>query len=80
MKSCASLRAFWSPPRAEPGCVHIHLYQSIREPMVFFIHSEWVDEEAFNRHPEFPHMRRFLSVIDDGITEPLVAARTREIG
>ena len=32
------------PTRAEPGCLRIHLYESTRSPLVYFIHSEWTDE------------------------------------
>ena len=40
------------PTRAEPGCVRIHLYESTREPLAYFIHSEWIDEEAFEEHAQ----------------------------
>jgi hypothetical protein len=30
------------PTRAEPGCIRIHLYESTRDPLAFFIHSEWI--------------------------------------
>ena len=40
------------PTRAEPGRVRIHLYESTREPLAYFIHSEWIDEEAFEEHAQ----------------------------
>src|ERR1035438_487633 len=68
------------PTRAEPGCVRIHLYESTREPLFYFIHSEWIDERAFDAHAELPHIRRFLGLVDDLITHPLQAVRTKQIG
>jgi quinol monooxygenase YgiN len=68
------------PTRAETGCVRIHLYQSTRDPLAFFIQSEWIDEQAFDAHAEMPHMRRFLSLVDELIAHPLQAVRTKQIG
>ena len=68
------------PTRAEAGCVRIHLYESTRDPLVFFIHSEWTDEAAFDAHAELHHMRRFLGLVDELITHPLQAVRTKQIG
>ena len=68
------------PTRAEPGCTGIQVYESIREPITFFIHSFWVDEEAFNLHSELPHVKRFVGSASDLITHPIQAARTKRIG
>lgn len=68
------------PTRAEPGCLRIHLYESTRGPLTYFIHSEWIDEPAFDAHAELPHMRRFLGLIDELITHPLQAMRTKQVG
>jgi quinol monooxygenase YgiN len=68
------------PTRAEPGCVRIHLYESTRGPLIYYIHSEWIDEPAFDAHAELPHMRRFLGLIDELITHPLQAMRTKQVG
>jgi quinol monooxygenase YgiN len=32
------------PTQAEIGCFAIRVFESLREPLVFAIHSEWVDE------------------------------------
>ncbi len=68
------------PTRAEAGCIRIHLYESMRDPPLFFIHSEWTDEAAFDAHAELPHMKRFLGLVDELITHPLQAVRTKRIG
>ena len=68
------------PTRAEAGCVRIHLYESTGEPLVYFIHSEWIDELAFEAHAELPHMRRFLGLAGELLTHPVQAVRTTRIG
>jgi len=67
------------PTRAEPGCIRIHLYESTRHPLAFFIHSEWTDDAAFDTHAQLPHMKRFLGLVGEFITHPLQAVRTKQI-
>jgi quinol monooxygenase YgiN len=67
------------PTSAEPGCLRIHLYESIREPLAFFIHSEWTDEAAFDAHAKLPHMMRFLGLLPDLISHKVQAVRTKQI-
>ncbi len=67
------------PTRAEIGCVAIYLFESLREPFVFAIHSEWVDEAAFELHAELPHTLRFLKAAENLLTHPVKGLRTREI-
>ena len=74
------LQLVLEPTRAEPGCVRIHLYESTRDPCVFFIHSEWIDQAAFDAHVEQPHTQRFVSAVEDLIAYPLQAVRTKQIG
>jgi quinol monooxygenase YgiN len=31
------------PSRAEVGCLRIDVFESLREPTLFAVHSEWVD-------------------------------------
>ena len=67
------------PTRAEPGCIRINAFESTRGPCCFYIHSEWIDEPAFDAHAELPHTMHFLSRLDDLITHPLHVVRTRQI-
>jgi quinol monooxygenase YgiN len=64
------------PTRTEPGCMRIHFYESIRGPLIYFIHSVWIDEAAFEAHAELPHTRRFVGVVGDLIANPFQAVRT----
>jgi quinol monooxygenase YgiN len=68
------------PTRAEAGCVAIQIFESLREPFVFAIHSEWVDEAAFELHAQLPHTVRFLEAAKKLLTHPVEGLRSREIG
>jgi len=67
------------PTRAEPGCNRIHLYEALRDPLVFYIHSEWVDEAAFDVHAKLPHVTRFLGLVGGLVTHRVQSVRTKEI-
>jgi quinol monooxygenase YgiN len=64
---------------AEPGCRAIAAYRSIRDPRLFWIHSRWIDEAAFEIHAELPHTVRFLERVQLLIDHPLEVTRTRPI-
>ncbi len=67
------------PSRAEPGCAAMHVFASIHAPLTFAIHSEWVDEAAFEVHAQLPHTLRFLRAAERLLTHPVQGLRTREI-
>ena len=54
------------PTRAEPGCLRIHLYESTREPLVWFIHSWWTE--------------RFAAAAEPLLIHPIQAVHTRQAG
>ena len=68
------------PSRAEKGCVRIDVFESLREPTVFEIHSEWVDEAAFEYHAQLPHTVRFLKAAEELLTHEVRGWRTQQIG
>jgi len=55
-----ALREVVPPSRQEEGCLSIHAFRSIRDPHVFYIHSRWKDEAAFDTHAKLPHTARFI--------------------
>ena len=67
------------PSRAEPGCLAIHVFESLHEPQLFAIHSEWADEAAFNLHAQLPHTVRFLAAAERLLSHPVQGLRTRQI-
>lgn len=68
------------PTREEPGCLALQDFQSLRDPRLFFVHSRWKDEVAFERHATLPHTVRFLERVQRLIDHPLDVTRTRAIG
>jgi quinol monooxygenase YgiN len=55
-----ALRAVLGPSREESGCVRIEAYRARRGGRVFYIHSTWKDEAAFEYHATLPHTVKFL--------------------
>jgi len=66
--------------RTETGCIAIRAFESLREPPVFEIHSEWVDEAAFELHARLPHTVRFLAAARNLLPHPVEGLRTSQIG
>ena len=67
------------PSRAEAGCLSIDVFESVREPRLFAIHSVWVDEEAFERHAGEPHTVRFIQAAEPLLAHAIDGMRTRWI-
>ncbi len=76
----AALRDVVAPTRDEPGCVAIDAYRATADPALFYIHSRWIDEAAFDRHAGLPHTVRFLERVRVLIDHPLEVTRTTAIG
>lgn len=68
------------PSREEPGCLSIQAFRSTRDPRLFYIHSRWKDEAAFERHAGLPHTRRFVERLEPLIDHPLDVTRAERIG
>jgi quinol monooxygenase YgiN len=68
------------PTRAEKGCLSIRVLESVRETRVFAIHSEWVDEAAFDLHAKMPYTLRFVDAAEKLTGQPVKGLRSREIG
>ena len=74
-----AMREVAGPTREEPGCLGVHYYRSIRDPRLFYVHSRWTDEAAFDRHVGLPHTERFVERVEKAIEQPLEATRARPI-
>lgn len=68
------------PTRAEAGCLRYEAFESVRDPGAFAIHSEWVDEAAFEAHSRMPHTVRFVTAAERLLGRPVEGLRGREIG
>ena len=74
-----ALQDVLAPSREEPGCLSFHLFRSMRDRRLFYIHSRWRDEAAFQTHAELPHTARFLERVDALLDQPRDVARTELI-
>jgi len=68
------------PTRAEAGCLSGQVFRSIRDPLLFYVHSRWRNEAAFERHAEEPHTVRMLARVEPLIDHPLDVTRSTPIG
>jgi quinol monooxygenase YgiN len=76
----AALVDVLAPTREEPGCLGIRAFRSIRDPRLFYIHSRWTDEAAFDQHGGLPHTARFVQRVEAVIDHPLDVTRAEPIG
>jgi quinol monooxygenase YgiN len=75
----ATLREQVGTVRAEPGCLAIAAYCSLRDPLLFWIHSRWTDEAAFQIHADLPRTQRFIARMEALSDQPPDVTRTRAI-
>ena len=61
------------------GCITHEAYRSTRDPSLFFIHSRWVDEAAFEEHLKMRHTIRFAEHIEPLLDHELQVTRTRPL-
>jgi quinol monooxygenase YgiN len=69
-----------APSREEPGCLSIDAFRSIHDPRLFYIHSSWKNEAAFEIHASLSHTVRFIRRVESLIDHPLDTTRTEKIG
>jgi len=74
-----ALHEVLGPTREEPGCLNINAFRSTRDPRLFFIHSRWTDEAAFDHHALLAHTVRFIERIEQLVDQPPEIARTQLI-
>ena len=71
----AAIREVSVPTRAEAGCLDYQAFRSTRDPALFFIHTRWQDEAAFEQHAVLPHTVRFLATVEPLIDHALDVTR-----
>ena len=65
-----AILAVSGPTCAEADCVSFQAFQALGDDHLFFIHSVWSNEAAFEQHTTLPHTVEFISVIDNLIDQP----------
>jgi quinol monooxygenase YgiN len=73
----AALREVVPPTRAEAGCLGLNTFRSTRDPQLFYLHSQWVDEAAFDHHAGLSHTVKFIETVGPLIDHEFDLARTR---
>lgn len=68
------------PTRMEPGCLDYQVFQSVRDPDEYCLHTRWRDRAAFEQHAGLPHTVRFLATVEAVIDHPFHASLTRQVG
>jgi quinol monooxygenase YgiN len=68
------------PTREEEGCLNVHAFRSKRDPHIFYIHSRWKSEEAFEIHAGLPHTVNFIETMERLIDQPIDVTRTELLG
>ena len=77
--SAAAMREAAPAVRAESGCLGIEYFRSTRDPALFYIHSRWLDEAAFELHANLPHTLQFLERVEPAIDHELQVARVSRL-
>ena len=75
----AALREVVPPSRDEPGCLGIHAFRSTRDARLFYIHSRWKDEAAFETHAGLPHTIRFIARVEPLLDHALDVTRAERL-
>jgi quinol monooxygenase YgiN len=73
------MREMLAPVRTEAGCLAIDVFQSTRDKRLFYVHSHWIDEAAFEDHARLPHTVRFVERVQRLIDHPLEVTRSRPL-
>lgn len=60
----------------EAGCIDIHAFRAIGDPRLFYVHSRWKDEAAFDLHATLPHTVYFVETVEKLIDHELEVTRT----
>ncbi len=79
VKVAARLSEQVAGTRSEPGCLQIGAYRSLSDPRLFWIHSRWVDEAAFQAHADLPRTHRVVEETQRLIDHPFEVTRASAI-
>lgn len=74
-----AMREMLPPVRAEVGCLAINVFRATRDSRLFYIHSRWRDEAAFDFHATLPHTLAFLARVEPLIDHDLDVTRATPI-
>jgi len=73
----AAMRQVIAHTREEPGCRVIGGYRSCVHPALFYIHSHWADDAAFETHCSLGHTVEFMESTKTLLDRPAQIVKTR---
>jgi quinol monooxygenase YgiN len=65
--------------RNEPGCLAIDVFVSVRDPQLFYLHSRWIDQAAFDVHAQLSRTSQFVTRMESVIDHPFEATRSTRL-
>lgn len=74
-----ALRSVHAATEREPGCLAHRICRSVRDAALFYVHSIWTDEAAFEQHAAQAHTVHFVEQVKPLIDRALEVTRTRRI-
>ena len=75
----AAIRKVVPLTAGEAACLDIRAWRSNRDAALFFIHSRWTDESAFDAHAALPHTVEFLATVEPLLTHRIAVARLTQL-
>lgn len=67
----AMMRAGIPETRNEAGCIGVRALASLRDPQLFIIQSDWIDEAAFDVHARLPRTIEFVGKMEKMVDQPI---------
>jgi len=64
---------------AQPGSTFVEAYSSVRDPRLYWVHSRWIDEEAFDDYAALPATQAFVERTQRLIDHPFDVTRARAL-
>lgn len=75
-----ALRAVHELTAQEPDCLIHRICRSVRDGALFYVHSIWSSEAAFEHHAAQAHTVRFIAQVEPLVDQALEVTRARRIG
>jgi quinol monooxygenase YgiN len=75
----AELKAAVARVSVQPGSTFAEAYSSLRDPRLFWVHSRWVDEAAFDVYAALPATQAFVGRTQRLIDHPFDVTRAQAL-
>ena len=75
----AELRAAVARVAVQPGSTFVEVYLAVRDQRLFWLHSRWIDEAAFDVYAALPATQAFVERTQLLIDHPFDVTRARSL-